>query len=261
MTGASDGIGHAFAQALCSKGFNVLLHGRNPEKLAGIKAELEKQYPNVRVQAVIADAFDYNADLDKIVSTCEALPGKLTVLVNNVGGVPLEPEYGSFSEINKDFMDNLINLNARFPAQLTRALTPLLASNSPSLIMNMTSLTAMRGLPYFTTYSATKSFNYNFSQGLKTEMMAEGHDVEVLGIIVGNVMSGRNKDHIAGFTCTSRQLANEALQRVGCGEANVWGWYRHALQWRLMSMVPQAIMDRETAKAIRARKVEHEKKR
>lgn len=242
VTGASDGIGQGFANALSSEGFNVLLHGRNEKKLVGVKEALQKQYPALQYQIVIADAFDPNADIDNIVSVARALPGKLTVLINNVGGAPLDPMFGAMGQLDQPYVDKIINLNARFPTQLTRALIPLFTSNSPSLIMNITSLTALNGLPYLATYSSSKAFNYCFSQSLKAEMAAEGHSIEVLGIVVANVISGSNKVDQKGFTCTSLQMAKEALGRVGCGKANVWGWYRHALQGNLMMMLPEFVV-------------------
>ncbi|KAF1350012.1 putative short chain dehydrogenase/reductase [Delphinella strobiligena] len=254
ITGSNDGIGYGYAEALSNHGFNILLHGRNPNKLATVKATLSSKHPHLQFETVVADAFDYNADVDNIVAAARALPGKLTILINNVGGSPLTPMFGALDEIDRGYMDGIINLNARFPAQLTRALMPLLIANSPSLVINMTSVLALKGLPYLGVYGPSKAFNYCFSQSLGAEMLADGHDVEVLGIIVGNVTSGRNKDHIVGVTCDSAHMARVALDRVGCGRANVWGWYRHALQWTLMGLLPESVVDRETIRVMKDRK-------
>lgn len=259
ITGSNDGIGYGYAEALSAHGFNILLHGRNPEKLATVKATLSEKYPDLHFEIVVADAFDYDADIENIVAAARALPGKLTILINNVGGSPLTPMFGALNEIDQSHMDSIINLNARFPAQLTRALMPLLISNSPSLVINMTSVLALKGLPYLGVYSPSKAYNYCFSQSLKAEMLADGHDVEVLGIIVGNVTSGRNRDRIVGVTCDSAHMARVALDRVGCGRANVWGWYRHALQWTVMSLVPESLIDRETIKVMKDRKQNQDK--
>lgn len=259
VTGASDGIGLGFANILSSEGFNILLHGRNLKKLAGVKESLEKQYPTVQYQIVIADASDPNADVDEIVTAARGLPGQLTVLINNVGGVPFEPMFGTLAEIDQSYADKILNLNARFPAQLTRALIPLLTNNSPSLIINISSMAALHGLPYLSMYSASKAFNYCFSQALKTEMKAEGNDVEILGMIIGNVSSGTNKAEASAFTPTSLQMAKEALARVGCGKANVWGWYRHAIQGLAFKVLPASMLDSFSIQAIQAQKAITEK--
>lgn len=89
VTGASDGIGRGFADELLERGFNVLLHGRNAAKLQNIQAELARTHPKRSVDIVVADASKngdaYKAVTDKV----KALPGKLVILVNNVGGVSL----------------------------------------------------------------------------------------------------------------------------------------------------------------------------
>jgi 17beta-estradiol 17-dehydrogenase / very-long-chain 3-oxoacyl-CoA reductase len=54
ITGSSDGIGFGFAhELLLSRGFNVILHGRNEKKLAGIKSDLIKQYPSRDVSQIL----------------------------------------------------------------------------------------------------------------------------------------------------------------------------------------------------------------
>ena len=262
VTGASDGIGYGFVESLLSSGFNVLLHGRNLEKLSRIKDALTKTHPNLSIRIVVADAFDASPDdIAQIVSTAQTLPGKLTVLVNNVGGAPVKPLFAPLAEQDSAHVDKHLNLNARFPAQLTRALLPLLIANGPSLVLNMTSGVALRGLPFLTTYSCSKAFNYTFSECLRAEMRAAAHDVEVLGIIIGNVKSASNKVVYRGVTCSSLELAREALSRVGCGRANVWAWWRHALQWGALAWVPDGVLEGQLIKALIARKAaeEHQK--
>lgn len=262
VTGATDGIGYGFAVALLGAGFNVVLHGRSSEKLNKIKDNLGKQFPKLQVQIVIADAFSYDngKDIENIVRGAESLPGKLTVLVNNVGGVPIEPNFASVRDTPSSNMDKIINLNARFPAQLTRALLPLLQTNSPALILNITSAVALNGLPYLGTYSPSKAYNYNFSQSLRAEQIADGHDVEVLGILVGNVTSGRNKVHIPIITCDSAQMARESLARVGCGKANVWGWWVQAVQYGIMDLIPESITGPVMASEMKGRMKDQDKK-
>ena len=58
VTGASDGIGVELARQLLAKGFNVILHGRNPEKLSRIQQDLSKQFPNRRAVVIAATADD-----------------------------------------------------------------------------------------------------------------------------------------------------------------------------------------------------------
>lgn len=89
VTGSTSGIGEGFAHALANKKFNLLLHGRNQNKLDKLVKELNTQYPDVQVKTVIADVSDIDVDVSAIVSAASSLPGKLTILINNVGGAPL----------------------------------------------------------------------------------------------------------------------------------------------------------------------------
>jgi len=114
-------------------------------------------------------------------------------------------------------VDALINLNARFPAQLTRALLPTLLNNTPALILNMGSMASFGGL-WITIYSSSKSFNVGFSRSLKQEMIAEGRDIEVLGINMGRVTgTGGRTEKPSLLAPDAETFAREALRKVGCG--------------------------------------------
>lgn len=259
VTGSTSGIGEGFAHALCAKSFNVLLHGRNQEKLDNLKSTLEKKYPHVQIKTVIADAFDIDVDISSIVKACEALPGPLTLLINNVGGAPLSPSFGTLAEVDASYVDKMINLNSRFPTQLLRALLPLLSKNGPSLVMSACSVTGFRGLPYLSVYSASKAFNYALNQSLASELKAEKKDVEALAIVIANVVSGGNKTTEGAFTCTGLQMAEFSLDRVGCGQPAVFGWWRHAVQWWCMSLLPEWMAEKVLISAMKERRTEEQK--
>lgn len=241
VTGASDGIGLGFVQELLERQFNVVLHGRNANKLAGIKQDLLQQYPSRSIEIVVADASKLDVDFDAIAKQLEALPGKLTVLINNVGGQTTNPQWALLEETPQATADRLINVNVRFPTQLTRALLPLLQKNSPALILNLGSASAISGLPYLTVYSGSKAFNMIFSAALKAEIRAHGHDVEVLGLLVGNTISAGNTAHMPFITVSARELAKGGLDRVGCGKAVVWAHWRHALSFLPLSLIPEGV--------------------
>lgn len=85
VTGASDGIGRALSSELGSRGFNVIVHGRNESKLVKVVTELQKEHPGRMFRYVVADAAHFTtADIERIVAVVADI--KLTVLINNVGG-------------------------------------------------------------------------------------------------------------------------------------------------------------------------------
>ncbi len=73
------------------------------------------------------------------------------------------------------------------------------------------------GMPYVTVYSGTKAYDMTWSNALTSELAAEGHDIETLGVIIASTKSAGNAGAQLGFAVpTSRQMASAALDRVGC---------------------------------------------
>lgn len=267
VTGASDGIGRGFVDELLSNGFNVLLHGRNQEKLEGIIKELAQKHPKRTVDYVVADASSADSPETAVVEKVKKLPGKLTVLVNNVGGISTKPTFVDFSRIGAESIDSQLNLNARFPTQVIAALLPTLQQNQPSLIMNCGSAGGEIGVPYITTYCATKAYIHGLTLALKAEMASEGYapdkratkGVEVQGYIIGNTMSAGNTTQVPFFTITAAECAKGCLKKVGSGKAlEVPHWRQELLGW-ITSSIPEQMMRDGMAKEMKSRKDEQAK--
>jgi short-subunit dehydrogenase len=249
VTGSSDGIGLGFAHELCSRGFNVLLHGRNPEKLSRVRAELLQQFPARSVEIAVADAAVYDdTGIREVIAKASNLPngGRLRVLVNNVGGANQVIGKGIFcllKDTTGDEVDTLINVNARFPARLTVALFPVLMAqvNTPSLVINLGSMAGTYMQPYMTVYSATKSFNLSFSTSMGKELKSQGCDVEVLGFVVGTVDTGGAPAGKQGglAVTTPRRLAKACLDRSGCGRWMLEPMFSHWMVSRLIDLIPE----------------------
>ncbi len=238
VTGASDGIGHSLAQELAQNGFNVVLHGRNATKLENVKAQLQNQFPKVDFRIVIADASSTSyQQIDELVASLNDV--HLTVLINNVGGAikvaPLE-------DTTLEEVDAIMNLNARFPTQLTKTLLPKLTqTNSPSLIMNIGSMGDFC-VPYGTIYGGSKGFNMTWSTSLALELKSERRNVEVLAISVGRVTDvSHNKKDASLFIPSARTMARAALQHVGCGKSVVVGYVGHAVQMFFVGILPSSV--------------------
>src|SRR4051812_26033277 len=65
ITGSSDGIGKAYAQALASKGFNIILHGRNPVKLETLRQSMQESYPSLDFRVLVLDASKDGVDTNR----------------------------------------------------------------------------------------------------------------------------------------------------------------------------------------------------
>ena len=160
----------------------------------------------------------------------------LTVLINNVGGSAVcKP----FEDYTADEVDAMMNLNARFPTLLTRALLPTFTRKvGPSLIVNVGSLGTV-GVPYVVPYGGSKAFNMSASTSLEVELRVEGKRIEVLALLVGKVTGvGHSQDPVTFFTPGARTMARAALGRVGCGRAEVVGYVGHAMQKFVFDALP-----------------------
>lgn len=249
VTGATDGIGKGYAYELADRGFNVVLHGRNSTKLHHVRHELQNEYPHLSFRIILADASIAGPQaLKHIQEVVEGLRDlHITILINNVGsgakstGDTIE----AFGLNTPEDIDALINTNARFPVQFTRAVLPLLLSHGgPALIMTMGSM-ADAGMPYLDVYAASKSFDLVFSRALRRELRAEGSNVEVLGIMTGEVTDVEwDRTERSLFRPASREFARAALERVGCGVDVVAPWWTHGLTWGCLDFLPAWVFDR-----------------
>lgn len=166
----------------------------------------------------------------------------LAVLINNVGGSSVIKPLVDHSS---DQVDMIMNLNARFPIQLTRALLPYFVKNSdPTLIMTIGSLGDAYGVPYAVPYASSKGFNMSTSASLDLEVRTEDNNIEVIGILVGAVTEvGHKANKPTFFTPGARTMAKAALARVGCGRPVVVGYFGHALQKFLLDVLPNAVRE------------------
>ncbi|QIW96729.1 hypothetical protein AMS68_002247 [Peltaster fructicola] len=219
VTGSSDGIGRGFAEELLSRGFNVVLHGRNEQKLQRLMRELSDKHKQRQLQILVADATDTGVDFTGIKRQMQGLPGKLTVLVNNVGGIHSGKTYNTLDGYTSQQLVDCINANATFTTLITSALLPLLRDNGPSLILNCGSIVTTVHPPYIATYAGTKGYIHTWASSLRLEIKAQGYDsqVEVLTAAIGNTASSGNTYEEDGSTLTARECAKACLDRVGCG--------------------------------------------
>jgi 17beta-estradiol 17-dehydrogenase / very-long-chain 3-oxoacyl-CoA reductase len=260
VTGASDGIGKGFAEELCCRGFNVILHGRDEEKLTKVQEELSAQWPDRMVRIVVIDAHHVSNDI-AIEGLAMALKEVyVTVLINNVGGAgPVHPVWRELHKRKGKEVDAFIDVNLRFSTHITRALLPILLRNTPSLILNVGSFAADIPTAYASVYSGAKAYNMAWSRSLKAEMLAEGKDVEVMGIMVGRTQSGHEKRETSFFVPSSRRLACTALDKVGSGRAIVTAFPSHALQKTFVDLSPAWLVERMMVKVSKEEKAIEDK--
>ena len=178
VTGASSGIGEAFARELAARGRDLVLTARREDRLRAIADELHAAH-GIDAQVIVADLAQPEAPA-WIAAELAARGLRIDVLINNAGyGVP-----GSFvaSEwrIHEDFMHVLVMA----PVHLCHLLLPGMRERGFGRIVNVASLAGLiPGTPGHTLYAAAKSWLVKFSQSLALENRA--HGVEVCALCPG----------------------------------------------------------------------------
>lgn len=122
VTGSTDGIGLETARMLVSLDHNVLLHGRNPEKLEKVERTLSAFPDNGRVESYLSD-LSRMADVEALAKAVAEKHAKLDVLINNAG------VYRAPDPVTQDGLDVRFAVNTIAPYLLTQRLLPLLGTS------------------------------------------------------------------------------------------------------------------------------------
>ena len=175
ITGASSGIGKAFAQAL-PRDTHLLLTGRDEARLSALSRELARD--GRRVETLAGDLTE-PAFRAEVIMAAEAF--RIDLFMNNAGIGAFGPMTGTESAAEAQ----MVALNCTAVAHLTHALLPGLLARAKedggrAGLIIVASTAALHPLPYLSTYAATKAFDYFLAQGLAAEMADEPLDVLAL---------------------------------------------------------------------------------
>jgi short-subunit dehydrogenase len=175
VTGASSGIGLAFARELARRGHPVLAVARRRERLEALAQEAAKR--GERVEALAAD-LKTEEGLTAVMRRLDQL-GEIDLLVNNAGvatagdflGASLADEIGA------------IQLNVEAVIRLTHGVLPGMVSRGRGGIINLASVVAFQPFPHFAVYAASKAFVLSFTEALAEEVRGTG--VRILALCPG----------------------------------------------------------------------------
>jgi short-subunit dehydrogenase len=179
VTGASAGIGTAFAERLARDGYDVVLVARRRERLDALAARLRAETGR-EVEVAPADLTSEEdlAALEQRISADD----RLRLLVNNAGFGGYMP----FAQLPPERAEELIRLQVLAPTRLTRAALPGMTARGHGAIINVASLLAFSAplpappLPFRATYAATKAYLTTFTQILAQELTGTEVQVQVL---------------------------------------------------------------------------------
>lgn len=180
VTGASSGIGAAFAAALARRGADLVLVARSR---AGLEAEAERirGATSATVTVLPCDLSDHDARTELVAQLARR---EIDVLINNagVGG------HGRFSDTEVEHELAEVSLNCGATVHLSREFLPAMLSRGRGGIINTASTAAFQACPGMATYGATKAFVLSFSEALGVECRRSG--VRVLAFCPGPVATG-----------------------------------------------------------------------
>ncbi len=163
ITGASGGIGKAFAQELAARKTNLVLVARSQEKLLELAEKLQKQYP-ITIEVIAKDLTEVNATA-VVFDAIQSQGLTIDLLINNAGF----GDYGDFAEANQERQLQMIQLNILALVDLTHKFLPLMRKRRIGSIINIASIAGFQPMPYLSVYAATKAFVISFSQALWAE--------------------------------------------------------------------------------------------
>jgi len=165
VTGATDGIGKAYAFKLAKEGLNVLLISRTKSKLDDVAREITDKH-GVECSVLAIDFSDFNDDCqDKIAKACKNLD--VGVLINNVGVSYPFPKY--FTELTRDEVFGLMEMNISSTTYMTHTILPSMMEKKRGAIVNIASAAGTQNMPLLAQYSAAKAYVCYLSRGLAVE--------------------------------------------------------------------------------------------
>lgn len=173
VTGATSGIGAAYATKLARQGYDLILTGRRKERIDSLAETLSKDN-NIEAEVIIAELSD-DQQLDLLLDKIRTAKG-LEVLVNNAGFAKESP----FHEESIMTHEMMLKVHNLAPVKLCHAVLPNMVARRKGAIINVSSLAAFLPLPDEAMYSGTKAFLKSFTESIHLELRGTGVRAQVL---------------------------------------------------------------------------------
>ena len=176
ITGATSGIGAAYAQALAEQGYDLIMTGRRREVIEDVARRIENKYP-VRTSVAIVELSDM-MDFDQFVELVRKI-GPVDLLVNNAGFTTK----GYYCQQDIIEQERMVLVHIVAMMKLTHTVLPGMIARRSGTIINVASLQAVTPLSLSATYCSVKAFMRNFSISLHAEV--KDHGVKVQCVLPG----------------------------------------------------------------------------
>ncbi len=230
VTGASDGIGRAFARHLAAEGLNLVLVARREKALAALASELQQAH-GVQCRVLTADLSDLEA-VHRLADATSDLDVGLLVAAAGFGtsGLFLDADLGAET--------GMVDLNCTSVAALAWHIGPRLVKRGRGGVVFLSSLLAFHGTAHAANYAATKAYVQTLAEGLRVEWAAQG--VDVIASAPGPISSGfaARANMQMAQALPAEVVARVTMQALGRKTTVRPGWLSKLLGWSL-AMLPR----------------------
>jgi len=216
VTGASAGIGAAFACECARQGQSVVLVARRKDRLEDLATELEREH-QIETRVIELDLTEQGA-AERLADAVADLD--VGVVVNNAGF----GHQGRFETLELDRLEQMVQVNCTVPMALTHRLLPGLRARGRGAVLVVGSAAGRQPLPLHGVYSATKAFDQFFSESLAAELAGTGIDVLVVepGTVETEFQTVSGQLEHSG--ATPDDVVDAALDALGHQSSVIVGW-------------------------------------
>ena len=251
ITGASSGIGEAFARRLASESHNLILVARSEEKLRALCDELAAKH-KIECHFVPLDLTDRNAP-ERLFDETERNGWAVDWLINNAGF----GSAGDFATLELERELEMIRLNISALVALTHLYLQKMRVARRGTIINVSSAAGFQPIPFMATYAATKAFVSTFTEAIAEENRPFGIRVLALcpGMTKTNFFAASNIEHpiqVKGVQ-TVDDVVDTTMKAVATNRTKVVSGWANYLGAIAGAIVPNSISSRVIAKALRAK--------
>ena len=254
ITGASSGIGEAFARRLAAERHNLVLVARSENKLHELCDELMLEH-EITAHYVAVDLTDYEADR-RLFDETQKHNLEIDWLINNAGIGSM----GDFARLELESELEMISLNVMALVVLTHHyLQKMRERGSGGTIINIASTASFQPVPFMATYAATKAFVRSFSEAVAEENRP--FNINVLALCPGptetnffdaaNIGTNVKDAFMKKGMQTSEEVVEAALSALNRGQSTAISGWTNWLMARLGNFVPNALITRAVGSVLR----------
>jgi uncharacterized protein len=250
ITGASSGIGAAFARKLAARGRNVFLVARSEDKLIALCNELGR-LTSIRAQYLALDLQHPDAPAQLFEETTKR-ELEIEMLINNAGFGSM----GDFATLDLAHELEMLDLNVKSLVDLTHRFLVPMRERRQGTIINVASTAAFQAVPFMATYAATKAFVLSFSQALWEENRVHGVHVLALcpGVTDTNFFEAAKIDRPPMRTVqTAEEVVEAALRGLARHKGFVISGWANWVTIEVERILPRSLVTRFVGRAFRSR--------